>query len=217
MTLTPRALFITIIISFSSSSALAQGLELGGGIQIGHPYQVGTVDNVDLYSGNLALNIPIASYPEKGDLSLSYSFRYTAKQYSVEYFPFPGGDVNAWAITTPQGSEFGPWLTLDQDINIQSLSYVAGNDCDPDGPYIPAGAGVPVIYTADGAAHTMLHSEPGGNYSSGYWKSLDTSGFRSLSQFQYNPQYAAPPPAASDNILDKNGVLHYTGPRPLGG
>ena len=213
MNLNPGALFIAVAMSFLSSSAMAQGLGLGGGIQIGHPYQVGAVDDVDLNSGNLALNIPIASYPEKGDLFLSYSLRYTAKQYSVQSFPFPGGGPgyeNAWAITTPPGSQFGPRLALDQDINIQQFSYVAGNDCDPSGPYIPKYASVPLIYTADGAAHTMLHSEPSGNHSSGYWKSLDTLGFRSVSQSSYNIQYSGAPPPATDNILDKDGVLHYT-------
>jgi YD repeat-containing protein len=214
--------FVALMV-LSSSCVWGQGVGQGTGIVDGHAYQLGDFDTIDAYSGHLSLHIPLASFDQKGDLSLHYSLRYSTGQYMVYYSDSCPGPIgrdttpcqdeivtNQWVLASPTNGEFGPWFSFDEDLYLDFLSYTAGYECDADGPPIYQSAVVPAIYTSDGGEHVMLHSEPGGPLSSGIWKSVDSTSYRSVLSSAYNPQYGAPPPPDTGGVIDSKGVTHFS-------
>src|SRR5205085_1346633 len=44
----------------------------------------GDIDSVSLTSGSLFISVPLAAFPQRGDLGLSFSFRHASKQWVVK-------------------------------------------------------------------------------------------------------------------------------------
>jgi hypothetical protein len=69
--------------AFASSTALlAQDPDdIQQGIKAYGTYRGGDIDSVSMTNGNLTIDIPIISYPQRGKLDLGYKLIYNGKNY----------------------------------------------------------------------------------------------------------------------------------------
>ncbi|MFZ1005678.1 MAG: hypothetical protein WAN65_02500 [Candidatus Sulfotelmatobacter sp.] len=91
-------------------------------------YQGGNVDTVNMRNGNVMINIPLVSFPQRGNLSLSYSLSLNNSGfYYVKTCDVQGQCTGTWKRQFPSPSidTIGPSLVMDQGLNLyQSLQSV---------------------------------------------------------------------------------------------
>jgi len=75
---------LLLVSLLSCSRLLAQEAGLDHGFKPFGSYQHGDIDSISLSNGNVILHIPIASYPQRGKLDLSFSIIYNNKAWKEE-------------------------------------------------------------------------------------------------------------------------------------
>jgi RHS repeat-associated protein len=101
----------------------------------------GDIDSVSLTSGSLLINVPIASFPQRGDLSLSFSFRHASKQWRVATSTRTGKRVPAFWTTDRQDQSVPQEVVSSLDY---TLKWQGGLD-----------ASSTTVLAPDGASHTL--------------------------------------------------------------
>ena len=142
-------------------------------------YHGGDIDHIDLFSGNLTLDIPLMSYPQKGGkLNLSFALHYQSGPATDTQYCDDSGDcwdnwtsfAHGWVVgptgtplagSTPdyQGQFVAPYCAMTQD------QY--GN------PYAAYCYFENSIQTPDQAIHQLLPTST----TTGAWKAVDGSGW----------------------------------------
>jgi RHS repeat-associated protein len=173
--------------AFAISAPLALGQSSSSPVDVGlqgyHDYHGGDIDHVNLDNGNLTINIPIVSYPQRGDaLKMDFGVVYngTGRAYQEQCPPAPGYCDWTWLNTnaanesmaiTPNGYQlatFGsstPSLFDLQQISGGEVALTLGNT-NPAVHYNEYSWG-----TADGGSH-LAGGIPTGQIA------LDGSGFQ---------------------------------------
>jgi hypothetical protein len=73
---------LAVLMFAGTLSSLAQDPdELQQGIKAYGTYRGGDIDSVSMTNGNLSLDIPLISYPQRGKLQLGYKLVYNGKNY----------------------------------------------------------------------------------------------------------------------------------------
>jgi hypothetical protein len=80
---------ISITLQAQAPASLEQGFRAYGS------YEGSDIDSVNLSSGSLELHIPLLSYPQRGNLAISFSARASAKNWMVHQEFNQGGSVIA--------------------------------------------------------------------------------------------------------------------------
>ncbi len=84
-----RALLLGLLLLLTSSLLAQTHPNLERGLAVGKAYQVGDVDSVNLFNGNLSLSIPLGqSYHAGGDLSYSFVLRYNSNVWDHNLVTF---------------------------------------------------------------------------------------------------------------------------------
>jgi hypothetical protein len=173
-----------ILLSFVFVSiASAQNYTNPTGVLDGHPYQTYNFDSIDAMTGNLVLDIPLIDFKQKGNLSISYSLRYSNKQLfedSVEqesgcHIDDDGLLVDCtytpayyWSYAYPDSLSVNP--RIDQDAIVYTSGFLSYYYTGADGPS-PESSYLENVYTPDGSSHMILQA------TTGEWRSADSSGF----------------------------------------
>jgi hypothetical protein len=93
-----------------------------------HPYgsyEGGSVDTVSLSNGALNIQIPVVSYPQRGDLHLSFSLRYGSKAWSVAH---NSGNLASWTMP----NQLGPVLLgTSRQFEASGLNQAHWSDASP--------------------------------------------------------------------------------------
>ncbi len=71
-------------------------------------YHGGDIDSVSLSSGNLILHIPLASYPQRGELGWSYLLNLNSKNWTIVIHPVSNGYYLKWEGNPKTGSGVTP-------------------------------------------------------------------------------------------------------------
>ncbi len=110
MKVTKRFLATLMIIAALPTLHLwAQSPNTQQGIKANDATSGGDIDTVSLTSGSLLVRVPIASFPQRGDLSLAFSFRQSGKQWTVK-------------TTSPTGKRISPVWSQDRSIAQQIVA-----------------------------------------------------------------------------------------------
>ncbi len=143
-------------------------------------YHGGNIDNVQLFNGQLTLDIPLMSYPQRGGkLKLDYHLRYAnvGATDSPTCYQTPGGQICVWtpaAVLVPgwcgvSGMLCHGFRIVDEDaigdfisghIVSQNTTILSGTE----------------VYMPDGGTHPLAPTS--GNSTSSLWESLDATSFQ---------------------------------------
>ena len=156
-------IFVVASVAALSLPVSAQDLpEFETGLKPYGAYHGGDIDSVSLTNGNLALHIPLFSYPQRGgklthDLMIAYNNKGWRLSVKCSHF---GTCIGAWiwrghgvSISDPQSVKQGSYTTCTYNLGGPSQQVKATE-------------------TGDGATHAL------GKRSDGSYESLDTSGIR---------------------------------------
>jgi RHS repeat-associated protein len=173
-----------ILLSFLFVSiASAQNYTNPPGALDGHPYQTYNFDSIDAMTGNLLLDIPLISFKQKGNLSVSYSLRYSNKQLFEDSVEQESGcqidddgllvdctytPAYYWSYAYPDSLSVSP--RIDQDAIVYTSGFLSYYYAGADGPS-PESGDLENVYTPDGSSHMILQA------TTGEWRSADSSGF----------------------------------------
>ena len=146
------------VVLSSAVVAMAQDQEdIQNGIKAYGTYRGGDIDSVSMTNGNLVIKIPLASYPQRGKVHLSYSLFYTNKRNSSSR-QICG--INGCTTTTTVVN-LAPYLSQDQLFSVASA---------PD-PH-QSGATLYSVASPDLGNHAL------GALNSTTYESVDATGFR---------------------------------------
>ncbi len=127
--------------------AAAQQLpNMGQGLTPFSSYQGGKYDQVNLSNGNVFLKIPLASYPQRGALSLSFSYIINQQ---------------GWQLYTAQGSNTKTWIAAPKENHLL---------------WSPQGDGPVSGFIWDQASWPASHSYSVGSGTATYWSVIDSTG-----------------------------------------
>ena len=108
----------SLVFGLSQSATAQQNPNLEQGLKPFGSYQSGDVDSVSLTNGNLALHIPLVSYPQRGGkLKLGFLIRYNNKGWQVQQFTSGGQTYQHWVW---QGS--GAEVVRDQELRLKQTT-----------------------------------------------------------------------------------------------
>jgi YD repeat-containing protein len=161
-----------------------------------HPYgsyEGGSVDTVSLSNGALNIQIPVVSYPQRGDLHLSFSLRYGSKAWSVAHSPTT---FASWLMPT----QLGPVLTIDQSASVRLAKFTYP---DPNGIAGQSFIKQPVIVDASGAQH--LTGNTGNDLSE---IALDASGYVMIDPSKLTNLTVPPGRKSASSVADRAGILY---------
>ena len=78
-------LMLVLLVVVGSISAPAQNNpNEEQGLKPYDSFHGGDLDSISLTNGGLSVHIPLASFPQRGDLDLSFSLSYSSKQWRVK-------------------------------------------------------------------------------------------------------------------------------------
>ena len=166
-----RKSLLTVIFAFTFQFVAAQtSPNLEQGLKPYGSYQGGNIDTVNLSNGNLMLHIPLVSYPQRGDLQMSFFIRYNDKD---------------WAYRQTSTGQTGPvfwWYWLGGGVSIgraqsyweNNVIYRVTNPATGD----TTAAHVCTIFTADGSAHQLNAGASGSSCGN---RAMDASGITATS------------------------------------
>jgi RHS repeat-associated protein len=161
-----------------------------------HPYgsyEGGTVDTVSLSNGALNIQIPVVSYPQRGDLHLSFSLRYGSKAWSVAHTPTT---LASWIMPT----QLGPVLTIDQSASVRLAKFTYP---DPNGIAGQSFIKADVIVDASGAQHLT-----GSLGTSSSAMALDASGYAIIDPSKLTNLTVPPGRTSASSVADRAGILY---------
>jgi hypothetical protein len=144
----------------SGDPSFTQGLKPYGS------YHGGDIDMVSMENGKLDLHIPLLSYPQRGDLQMSFTVRYNNPVLNITQIP--QGCTNS-QVPCDYFNYYGsgsPYLPVGVGVTADSVSYAmsAGTACGGDCTFN-------IINKPDGGTHIL------GNTSGSNWRALDASGW----------------------------------------
>jgi YD repeat-containing protein len=157
------------------------------------PYQVyseSDIDSVSMQSGNLLLDIPVISYPQRGKaLNLQFSLHYSNAGWRAEETAEGGPVSEQWANEGPISVTFA----LDGAQYSYTTSVLlpgTGNGNIQENP--PIHYGMSTIYSSDGSAHALENgwSTDGTGLSALGSAVIDRSGIRTVPIQDPNPNYS---------------------------
>lgn len=145
-------------------------------------YSGGNIDTINLYNGELNLNIPLISYPQRGGkLKLDFHLRYAdvgASQVEEEYvMPPPVYAIYYWEPISPFGATLpstelplahGFWISDEQSKSVYSYPSALGNVV----AQITAS-----VWNADMSMFPLLPTSSSGTL----WESIDGSAYQATS------------------------------------
>jgi YD repeat-containing protein len=187
-------------------------------------YKGGDIDNVNPASGNLFLDIPLVSFPQRGkDLRLAFHIYFNDKQWYIDTNAINCAGVSsafvcgAWAgpvfktgeATAPNS---GVYIARDQNVTFSLDTSVSTHDYCPGSAPCVQTTTVSGTYalTPDGAKHYIAdeqtQSSCGGNCPTAVHFQ---SSYPANDASRYSPT-AFPIPGRNAEVVDGNGV-HYTG------
>jgi len=124
----------------------------------------GDLDSVSLTNGSLALHIPLVSFPQRGNLDLGFSIRYSSKGWHV-FFPPNKGATKRWQPTVNTGAQIVSSVDWWMQSNTHTDSSVT--------PYVTTWS--QSATSPDGNAH-LLGGQIDGSGTTYPLRSLDASG-----------------------------------------
>jgi RHS repeat-associated protein len=144
----------------SGDPSFTQGLKPYGS------YHGGDIDIVSLENGKLDLHIPLLSYPQRGDLQMSFTVRYNNPVLNITQIPQGCTDPHVACNYFDYYGSGSPYLPVGVSITADSVSYEMsqGTACGGSCTYN-------IINTPDGGTHIL------GNTSGSNWRALDASGW----------------------------------------
>lgn len=147
------------LVTLLSNYTFGQGtVDVAKGLQPFAVYGGGSIDHVNLTNGNLYLNIPLLSFPQRGkDLRLNFDIRYNDKQWKISYTGAMQGSspAGSWAFDNGSG-DIGVDVTRDQflvigDSDEAMYSYQNTSNNNPTTDYVNVASWF--VVTPDGARH----------------------------------------------------------------
>jgi RHS repeat-associated protein len=231
------ALAIALSAVLSQSAAHAQGPpSISPDDQMGFmpyvSYHGGNIDNVNVVTGNLVVNLPFLSYPQRGDLKAQFDLMYNGHPLQVQYVCLPNvkcqllwvqaGFVYPWAGLAPSPS-IGVNVVDSDHVTLgqSSTKITVCGTCDP---LLYAYQTLFKLMTADNASHLLgLLPSTGGNCgntseseSPYYWYSdwgtfqtLDATGWQVVIPEPSQTQCGLDTPPAT--FVSPEGVRHLNG------
>ena len=183
----PYVLSILCILCFLPSSSFAQqDPELEVGMKPFGSYNGGNIDTVSLYHGQLSLDIPLISYPQRGGkLKLDFHLRYAnigaqANYVALSYPPYL--QTFYYASYLPAGwcggnsQTGGPLCHGFRVVDEQSVGYMSSSSIRFHYPSYDDVAGSQTVLMPDGATHALFPTC--GNCSPPVWKSVDATSYQ---------------------------------------
>src|ERR1051325_4799080 len=151
---------LTVFVLFALSSRAQTNPNLAIGLTPYQSYDNGNIDSVSLLNGNLSVNIPLFSYPQRGSLTARYAITYNDKNWFVSE---QCKDTESPCVLTWHYASWNPG-----GIAIVFLPKVSVGFA----PLIPhqVSATIFTAQTTDGASHLMLPDNAGG------YRTIDGSG-----------------------------------------
>jgi RHS repeat-associated protein len=158
LSLVSYLVFLPLFAYAQQDPAVAHGLKPYG------TYNGGDIDLVSVENGKLDLHAPLASYPQRGALSMNFTIRYWAPSYEVDKDCEPGNPPPACQFIT-SASVVGVYVSPDFfQVGTSGQAYT-----DANGKVLGT---VYSVTTPDGGAHPL------GATSSTVFESVDATGFR---------------------------------------
>lgn len=172
---TPIRLFFWLVLALGACSVAAHAQANPNEDQGLKPYDSlhgGDLDNISLTNGGLTLRIPLVSFPQRGNLDLSFSVRFNNKQWYVK--PARCCDALGHIITPAQ------WLPMPgtgvQIVSSMDFLVRSSFTLDPPDPNIPGSGGSnwsQSVSSPDGATHVFGNGSGSPLYP---MRSLDAAG-----------------------------------------
>src|SRR5260370_13551222 len=175
-----RLLLLSLL---TCSTLLAQYTNLDKGFKPFGSYQLGDLDSVSLNNGNVALHIPVVSYPQRGNLALSFSIFYNNKSWREESFVDGTGAYWQWM---PTDTFTGAYFRSDQKTSLEPTQIQLEGSDPPQYHWYYS------TITADGSSH-LLAPVTGTSYGA-----VDGSGWH----------VDAPQTVPVGNPVDRNGIIY---------
>ncbi len=185
-----------LVATFLLPAVAQQNPNLEQGLKPYGSYQGGNIDAVSLTNGNLSLQIPLVSYPQRGGkLVFAFFIRYNNKGWQGQlYTDSMGVDHIRWMW---KGS--GVEVARDQVIKLKTQTIKVQPLYDPFAG--PVWVSLSDAITADGSSHQLETTGTAG-------ESVDASGIRSDSGVLIDRggiRYAQNAPGKDVNVEDPNG------------
>lgn len=189
------------VVLAGSFSALAQNNpNEEQGLKPYDSFHGGDLDSVSLTSGALSLHIPLASFPQRGNLDLSFMMRFSSKQWKL-FIPQPGHGNPSWQPAAISGSQI-----------ISSIDWwlTDTESTDPTSPTWTMSSSSP-----DGNVHKFGSGSSGSNCPGVQFRSLDATGLlrdcnntlfmSNGTQYSYMNGHVTPTGLQPSSVTDANG------------
>lgn len=157
-----------------------------------------SVESVNLENGQLVLNAPLYSLPQRGQLALSFSITYQDLVYALNVKCAPlGGQCNSSLHPNP-GTTYGVQIALDQGVK-----QVTDTDTEISSN----------LYAEAYALTDMQDTAHNFGYNGSYYQAVDGSGWAFIPQSNGEPPYyptgncgiGTPCPLSSGTVIDPSG------------
>lgn len=125
------------------------------------PYQSfhgGNIDSINLQNGNLVLQIPLASYPQRGDLKIGFHFVANTKNTHTSKLCNPRNCTYFWVTSAPGVVE-------DEGVTIANQLYKPPNSSTTFSEF--------AVVTSDGAQHPVAQQITGDG--TGFWTNTESN------------------------------------------
>jgi RHS repeat-associated protein len=165
-----KSLFSVLVLLTLSCVGVAQtNPNLANGLDPYGSYHGGAIDSVSVVNGGLTLHAPIASYPQRGTLSVDFFLTAASKNWQVSSYQQPNNPNPPYLIwATNENIRYGVVLKNSLDIQVRRYRVVS----TPNGTINEYTYG-PTIVTPDGSEHRLAQLPAGPDS----YETIDDTGF----------------------------------------